>query len=233
MTNLLKGNISVLWRPTPIGDATFAKWWLEVSHNFVRFEEQSAVPSLVGRAHGIVLDIGAGSGNQLPRLNASRLKHVYGIESNEAFIPALNNKIKETGLEGKYTPVVCTVQDAQVELAKLGVMPGTVDSIVCIQLLCSVPDPVAVVKALHEMLKPGGVLLFWEHQENEGDFWTRMAQGAWNWLWTPVIGGCKLNSPTRKAILAAADWEVVELEAGAEALDLMPRVWGRLKKKDV
>lgn len=231
MTNLLKGNISVLWRPTPVGDATFAQWWLEVSHNFVRFEETGPVPSLVGSAHGIALDLGAGSGNQLPRLKASRLEHVYGIECNAALIPALNKKIKETGLEGKYTPVVCTVQNAPVELAKLGVQPGTVDSIVCIQLLCSVPDLDAVVKALHGMLKPGGELIFWEHQENEGDFWTRMAQGAWNWLWTPVIGGCKLNSPTRKAVLAAADWEVVKIETGESALDLMPRVWGRLKKK--
>lgn len=214
-----------------------------------------AVPSLVGSAYGLVLDLGAGSGNQLPRLDVSRLKHVYGIESNQAFATALDAKITETGLEGMYTPIIGRVEDAEAELAQQGVMPGTVDCILSIQLLCSVKDLAAVARQLHHLLKPGGELIFWEHQRNEVDFVTRMAQGTWqfwswslvaimcpelttnptqalwNIVWAPLVGGCRLNQRTREVLLSAADWEVVDFGVDEGPLDLMPRVWGRLKKK--
>lgn len=51
-------------------------------------------------------------------------------------------------------------------------------------------------------------------------------------FWRPVIRNCRLNKPTRKDILSVADWDVVELGEDIEGpLDLMPRVWGRLRKK--
>lgn len=200
-------------------------------HNFLGYEDSVGVPDLVASAHGVVLDLGAGSGNQLYRLKADKLEHVYGIEYNEALIPALHEKIEKTGLGGKYTPVVADVQNMEAELSKLGVEPGTVDCILSIQLLCSVPDQKKAIAQWHRMLKPGGQLIFWEHQENEVDFWTRTAQRIWTRLWAPVIGGCRLDQPTRKSLLASADWEIVELEAGRGPLDLMPRVWGKLKKR--
>jgi 2-polyprenyl-3-methyl-5-hydroxy-6-metoxy-1,4-benzoquinol methylase len=142
----------------------------------VAFEDVTAVPSLVSSAFGVVLDLGAGNGNQLHRLDKEKIKHVYGIEPNKAFVGALDAKIKETGLEGLYTPLICGVEDAEMELSREGVTPGTVDCIVSIQILCSVKDPEAVVKQLHHLLKPGGELIFWEHQQNESDFITRIAQ---------------------------------------------------------
>lgn len=184
-------------------------------------------------------------------MQASQLKRVYGLESNPAFAEALSEAIKETGLEGVYTPLICSVEDAEAELACEGVTPGTVDCVLSIQLLCSVRDPEALVKKMHSFLKPGGEFIFWEHKANESDWMTRMAQGIvpappssfcaqirltqapgiWTVLWAPVVGQCRLNQQTRKAILAAADWDIVEFNVAEEPLDLMPRVWGRLKKK--
>lgn len=47
-----------------------------------------------------------------------------------------------------------------------------------------------------------------------------------------AIGNCRLNKPTGKDILPVAYWDVVELGEDVEGpLDLMPRVWGRLRKK--
>lgn len=222
---------------------------LILGHNFVEFENNTPVPSLVGKAYGTVLDLGAGSGNQLPRFDANKIERVYGIEMNPAFIPALKAKIKETGLESVYAPLVCSVEDVDKVLEQEGIKPGTVDSIICIQLLCSVKDIAKVVHKVHKLLKPGGEFIFWEHQVHEADWMTRTAQGKckihdlygrknssivglWSILWSPVIGHCRLNSPTRKKVLAAADWEVVELGEDVEGpLDMMPRVWGRLRKK--
>lgn len=148
-------------------------------HNFVNFENSSPVPALVGKAYGIVLDLGAGSGNQLHRLNADRLGRVFGIESNP-FAPALQAKIKENGHEDIYTPIICRAEDVDAELARQNITAGTVDCILSIQLLCSIDDTKTVVRQLHRLLKPGGELIFWEHQENETDWITRVAQGAFN-----------------------------------------------------
>lgn len=156
---------------------------------FVNFEQGTVVPSLVGNAYGLVLDLGAGSGNQLPRLDASKIKHVYGIESNPAFASALVAKIKETGLEAKYTPVIGCIKTAEAELARYGVIPGTIDCILSIQLLCSVQDITATVQQLHRLLKPGGELIFWEHQRNEVDFVTRMVQGIVVNLGSRLVSG--------------------------------------------
>ncbi|KAK5997680.1 hypothetical protein PT974_00035 [Cladobotryum mycophilum] len=171
---------------------------------------------------GSPLYLSAGTGNQPPRFNISKIQHVYGIESNQAFAPTLDAKIKETGFEGAYTPVICHVEDAEIELTRLGVMPGTVDCILSVQLLCSVKDLAGVVKKLHHLLKLGGELIFWEHQRNEVDFVTRMVLGLWNIIWTPL--------QTRETLLSVADWEVIELDVDEGPRGIMPQVWGRLKK---
>ncbi|PQK10202.1 hypothetical protein BB8028_0002g05260 [Beauveria bassiana] len=230
-SNLRSGNFGVLVSPSSVGDKTFAKWWLATSHNFMGHEEAFGAPALVGSAHGVVLDLGAGSGNQLHRLDTNRLTQVYGIESNAAFVPALTNKIHELHLEKLYTPVVARIEDAKEELAKLGVQPGTVDCILSIQVLCSIPNLKSVIKDLHYLLKPGGELIFWEHQQNEVDWITRAVQGLWNIFWTPVVGSCRLNQPIRKTLLATADWKIIEIRVDEDPLGLMPRVSGRLQKK--
>ena len=132
--------------------------------------------SLVSSAYGVVLDLGAGGGNQIQRLDRAKLKHVYGLEPNAGFAAALADKVKAVGLAGVYTPIICGVEDAELELARAGVAPGTVDCILSIQILCSVRDPVAVVKQLHHLLRPGGELIFWEHQRNEWDLLTQLVQ---------------------------------------------------------
>ncbi|KAJ6781514.1 hypothetical protein PWT90_08100 [Aphanocladium album] len=176
-SNLRSGNFSMLVSPGSVGDETFAKWWLATSHNFLDHERESGVPALVGSAYGVVLDLGAGSGNQLDRLNTTQLTHVYGIESNPAFATPLTEKIRQLHLEKLYTPILARIEDAEGELAKLDIQPGTVDCILSIQVLCSVTDLERVVQDLHHLLKPGGELIFWEHQQNEIDWITRAAQG--------------------------------------------------------
>lgn len=151
-----------------------------LGHNFVNFENSSPVPALVGKAYGVVLDLGAGSGNQLHRLNADRLSRVFGIESKAVFTPALLAKIKENAFEDIYTPIICRAEDVEAELALQNVTAGAIDCILSIQLLCSVDDTKTVVQHLHRLLKPGGELIFWEHQENETDWITRFAQGAFS-----------------------------------------------------
>lgn len=40
-----------------------------------------------------------------------------------------------------------------------------------------------------------------------------------------------MGRPVTELLLKNGDWEVIELEMEGEPWDLMPRVWGRLRKK--
>ena len=151
---------------------------LAAGHHFAAYEDTTSVPRLVARAHGVILELGPGIGNQLPRFDASRIAHVYGVESNPAFAAPLRDRLRAVGatngLEAKYTPLICRIED-EAALARAGVVDGSVDCVVSMQVLCSLPDPRGTARQLYRLLKPGGELLFWEHSSHSG-FVTRCVQ---------------------------------------------------------
>lgn len=108
-------------------------------HNFADYEGTTAVPSLVAGAHGVVVDLGPGTGNQLGRFDASRIEHVYGVEPNTSFVDVLVERLGKTALKDKYTLIPCGIENAA-ELAKFGVVPGSVDCIVSMQVMVSGPS---------------------------------------------------------------------------------------------
>ena len=129
-------------------------------------DETTAVPSLVSSAHGTVLELGPGSGSQLPNFTTAVasgvITKIYGVEPTRSLHPALRQAIKKAKLDDVYEIVPCGIEDSEL-LARHGLTEGTVDCVVSIQVLCSVPRPQEVVKALHVLLQPGGELVVWEH----------------------------------------------------------------------
>jgi SAM-dependent methyltransferase len=143
---------------------------------FKQYEtENTAVPELVASAYGIVLEIGPATGNQLDRFDKSKIEHIYGVEPNPAFVSPLLATVKETGLQEKYSIILGVVEDEEL-LAQHGIKENSVDSIVCLQTLCSVNDPKQAAQWMFKLLKPGGVFIFWEHQRSY-DSLTRIVQG--------------------------------------------------------
>src|SRR5581483_3447862 len=119
----------------------------------------TSVPELVASAHGVVLEIGPAVGNQLDCFNKSKIEHIWGIEPDLTFVSPLLAKVKGTGLQGKYTLLVGHVENVEL-LAEYGIKEGTIDSIVCLQTLCSVNNPHYTMRWMWNLLKPGGVFIF-------------------------------------------------------------------------
>ncbi|KAL3418441.1 methyltransferase domain-containing protein [Phlyctema vagabunda] len=210
---------------------TFATWYSTLGHHFAAYEENcTPVPRLVGMARGQVLELGPGSGNQLPRFTRSATSQIYGLEPNKQLFHLLRDEvIAKQNLGDIYISINATLEDDEV-LKSRGIEAGTIDTVVCMQVLCSVSDATLAAKQIHRLLKPGGQLLFWEHQASN-DMLTRLVQGCWNLVWSPVTGGCHLSCSVEQAIMAAGDWEVVELgHDDDQPWQLMPRVWGRFVK---
>ncbi|TIA60424.1 hypothetical protein D6C77_04170, partial [Aureobasidium pullulans] len=131
--------------------------------------------------------------------------------------------------EEKYIVINAALEDQDV-LTAYGIVEGSVDTVVCMQVLCSVPDARAAAKRIWKLLKPGGQLVYWEHQ-GSSDGVTRWVQSHWNLIRKPLTGGCHLDRDIEDAIMSAGAWEIVEKgRDGDDGYDLMPRCWGRLRK---
>lgn len=66
-------------------------------------------------------------------------------------------------MEDVYTIVPFGVEDLGVLTATYGIGEGSVDCVVCCQVLCSVPQPQVMVGMLWRLLRSGGRMLVFEH----------------------------------------------------------------------
>jgi SAM-dependent methyltransferase len=146
------------------------------AEGFIAYENTTVVPSLVGKAHGKVVEIGTGPGNQIERYNPLLVERIYGVDPNSRFATAIAARLKQhPALADKYRFIACGIEDTDI-LATEGISPGTIDTVVSIQSLCAVNDVKGVMRQAHRLLKPGGSFIFWEHEKSR-DTVTGIAQG--------------------------------------------------------
>lgn len=211
-------------------DRIFGQWWLRVGPSFAARDEGTVIPSLVAEASGVVIELGPGLGNQIPRYNKSKVTKVYGIEPNADLHDALRTRIKNFGLDGVYEIVPYGIEDVP-GLRKHGISLNSVDTVLSVQVLCSVPDPDEILRRLYALLKPGGQFVVYEHVQSK-DLLSRMVQNFYNTVWPFFIGNCHLDRDTSRAIMQAGSWEKIELAVPSleDAWQVFPRVSGRLYK---
>ncbi|UNI13556.1 hypothetical protein JDV02_000290 [Purpureocillium takamizusanense] len=177
--------------PASFKESAFYLWFKTINHHFIEIEStRTPVPQLVPQASGLVLELGPGMGNQLRRFDKSKLTRVVGVESNAHFAPDILLEVKERGLEDVYELLTGSVDDRGA-LERRGIVAGSVDTVLSIQVLCSVPDPEATMRELYGLLKPGGRLIFWEHHRSSD--WLTVAMQCWLTRVTPpslVVHSC-------------------------------------------
>ncbi|KAK3680188.1 hypothetical protein LTR78_000565 [Recurvomyces mirabilis] len=187
------------------------------------------MPLLQNSATGICLDIGPGTGQWVylfARASNPSITKIYGVEPNKAFHAELRRNAVEAGLGDKYEIIGCGAE----ELAtKGGLEPGSVDTVITVQCLCSIPTPQKIIKELYPLLKPGGKWLVFEHVRTkyQNDF-----VGVLNNIWPHFLNGCDITRPTDEWLLQAGKWDDVQLgpTAGEGKYDTIPHVSGTLTK---
>jgi hypothetical protein len=92
----------------------------------------------------------------------------------------------------------CGAEDISAVLAGLDGKEHTVDTLISILTLCSVPSPQRTLRSLIEcLLKMGGQFLFYEHvlsDRADVAWWQRL----WTPIWSTVFDGCRLDRPTHR-----------------------------------
>jgi ubiquinone/menaquinone biosynthesis C-methylase UbiE len=168
---------------------------------------------LVEPAYGAVVEIGAGYGATFPFYPAA-VTGVLALEPD----PTLRGLALAAA---RTAPVPVTVHDGVAE--SLPAAEASVDVVVCSLVLCSVADQSAALAEMVRVLRPGGLLLFYEHVRSEHRV-LGAAEDLVTPLWSRMAGGCHLNRDT-PAVIAAAGLAVRDLERfGFSALRGNPRL---------
>jgi ubiquinone/menaquinone biosynthesis C-methylase UbiE len=158
---------------------------------FMRAGEDACVGSwrqeLLDEARGRVLEIGAGTGLNLPRYGAC-LSEIVLCE------PDANMRRKlEDRLRAVRPSVPVAIVGAEAE--GLPFPDGSFDTVVSTLVLCSVKDPAQTLREVRRVLRPGGRLLFLEHVADDDpgrEAWQRRIEPVWK----RVAGNCHLRRRT-------------------------------------
>ncbi len=146
---------------------------------------------VLSAARGYVLEIGAGTGLNLPFYGAAVDRLVLS-EPDPAMAARL---VERTNREARSVEVI----EAGAE--RLPFPDDSFDTVVSTMVLCTVEDPAAALAEIARVLRPGGRLLFVEHVR--GDRRLARRQDRVDPLWTRVALGCHCNRATPETLSAS------------------------------
>jgi ubiquinone/menaquinone biosynthesis C-methylase UbiE len=155
----------------------------------------------VPQARGEVLEVGIGSGLNLP-FYSSEVARVYGIEPSVA----LQEMARRRAAVGR-TKVEFLSQSAE---EVLPLADKSVDTIVMTWTLCSIPDAPRALAQMKRVLKADGRLLFIEHGRSP-DARVVAWQDRLTPVWKKIGGGCHLNRKIDE-LLTTAGFVIAELK---------------------
>jgi len=155
----------------------------------------------IPHARGDVLEIGIGSGLNLPYYSPE-VQRVYGVDPSLE----LQRMARKRAAAGRL-PVEFLAQSAE---QPLPLPNASIDTVVVTWTLCSIPDVSPALQQMHRVLKPSGRLIFLEHGRA-----TDPRVVAWQDrltpLWKRFTGGCHLNRKVDE-LIAAAGFRITELQ---------------------
>jgi ubiquinone/menaquinone biosynthesis C-methylase UbiE len=155
---------------------------------------------LLAHAGGTVLEIGFGTGLNLP-CYPPHVRKLTAVDPNPGMYRRARRRVKQAGIE-----LDLRVQGGE----RLPFGDGAFDCVVSTFTLCSIEDVRRALGEVYRVLRAGGKFLFLEHglspQPN-----VRKWQRRLNWLHMRLAGGCHLDRDMR-ALVSAQPFASVEVE---------------------
>ena len=145
----------------------------------IHYQRQKVVPL----AGGIILEVGIGSGLNIPFYDRAKVEKLIGLDPS----PELNAMAQK----------MADQHDLEVEFLLSGAenipLPDDhVDTVLVTYTMCTIPDALSASKEMLRVLKPGGRMIFCEHglaPDAKVSKW----QSRIDPFWGKIAGGCHLN----------------------------------------
>ena len=157
---------------------------------------------VIGAAEGRVLEIGVGSGLNLPFYRPP-VREVLALEPAAKLVT-----MAQSASRGIIMPV--SFLEASAEAIPLE--GHSVDTIVTTWTMCSIPHADTALAEIRRVLRPGGKLLFVEHGRAPDES-VRRWQDRLTPAWRCIAGGCHLNRPI-SSMIEGAGFRIDRIETG-------------------
>lgn len=163
----------------------------------VRRQRDKVVPLAVGR----VLEIGIGTGLNLGHYDKRRVETIVGLDPGVEMHRLARRRAQQAGI---------AVELVGLSAERIPFEDAHFDTVLVTYSLCTIPDPVAALREMRRVLRPGGQLLFCEHGLANDP-----AVQAWQHrltpLWSKIAGGCRLDRDI-PALLRAAGFRSPDMQ---------------------
>jgi ubiquinone/menaquinone biosynthesis C-methylase UbiE len=163
---------------------------------------------VIGGAAGRVLEIGIGSGLNLP-LYGDAVEEVIGIDISPQLLAIAE---RAASLHSQRRHLRVQLIEASAENLPSTIADGSVDTVVVTWALCSIPNVKAALAEAHRVLRRNGALRFVEHGRSPDTSVARW-QDRLTPLWRCCSGGCHLNRKTDD-LLQSAGFRLTHLTTG-------------------
>jgi ubiquinone/menaquinone biosynthesis C-methylase UbiE len=157
---------------------------------------------VIGAAEGRVLEIGVGSGMNLPFYRPP-VREILALEPAPRLMTMARDKSPATSISISFL-------EASAEAIPLD--QHSVDTVITTWTLCSIPQAAVALSEMRRVLRPGGKLLFAEHglaPDESVRRWQDRLTPAWRY----IGGGCHLNRPIR-SMIEGTGFRIARIETG-------------------
>jgi len=144
-------------------------------------QRQQVVPLATGR----VLEIGIGSGLNIPFYDAQKVEHLWGLDPSAEMWSIAQKNAQEHHIDAEFI---------QSGAESIPLDDNSADTVMMTYTMCTIPDVPAALDEIKRVLKPGGTLIFCEHGKAPDKSVERW-QNRVNPLWKMLAGGCNINRP--------------------------------------
>ena len=138
---------------------------------------------MVPLAAGVVVEVGFGSGLNLPYYNAVKVKRLVGVDPDSRMLAMAKRQDCARRLD---------VECLQAGGESIPLADAFADTVVVAYAFCTIPQPELALAEIRRILKPGGQLIFLEHGQADTTWRTRL-QDRFNPVWGVLAAGCNLN----------------------------------------
>jgi ubiquinone/menaquinone biosynthesis C-methylase UbiE len=156
---------------------------------------------IVPLAKGAVLDVGIGSGLNIPFYNKTKIKQLYGLDPSKELLDIAKSVAKEKNLEIEF--LECGAES-------IPLADKSIDTVLITYTMCTIQDVATSNSEIMRILKDDGKLLFCEHglapDKNIAKWQKRI-----NPLWSKIAGGCNLNRDIPN-LISSSGFKILNME---------------------
>ena len=163
----------------------------------INYQRKKIVPS----ASGTILEIGVGSGLNIPFYQKSNIDKLYGLDPSSE----LCEMAKKTAIDNNFNVDFLVNGAEEIELAS-----KSIDTVLLTYTLCTIPCTKSALKEIKRVLKSNGKILFCEHG-TAPDKKIKIWQNRINPIWSKLFGGCNINRDIPN-ILLKSDFKINQLD---------------------